>query len=71
MYDEAKNGEDVLGIMRKNGFTHIICQDEIPKNAYVHTIRYAHDPRLKDFTEHYLKKLYAANGMSVYQILYP
>jgi hypothetical protein len=70
VYDEAKNGSDLLEVMRKHGFTHVICLDVIPEIAYPQTIRYDQDPRFIEFVRTYLKKLFSVNGMSIYRIEY-
>ncbi|HJX31920.1 MAG TPA: glycosyltransferase family 39 protein, partial [Thermodesulfobacteriota bacterium] len=67
-YDKAKNGEDILRILRSQSFTHIISSDKIHENYRKDTILYDEDPRFIDFTQKYLVKIFSANGISIYKI---
>jgi hypothetical protein len=70
IYDDAKNGEDILHILKNHGITHIISQDVIPERARSHTILYDQDYRFREFTRKYLEKIFSANGISIYKIRY-
>jgi 4-amino-4-deoxy-L-arabinose transferase-like glycosyltransferase len=70
IYDDAKTAEDILDIMRRHGFTHIICDEAIPDFADKHYILYHKDPRFIDFSRKYLKRIYSINYISIYRIEY-
>ncbi len=70
IYDDAKNGEDILHILKNHGITHIISQDIIPKKARPNTVLYDEDYRFVEFTQKNLKKTFSANGISIYKICY-
>ena len=70
IYDNAKNGEDILHILENHGITHIISQDVIPERARADTILYDQDYRFREFTRKYLKKIFSANGISIYKVRY-
>jgi hypothetical protein len=69
-YDKAKNGEDILRILRSQNFTHIISSDKIHENYRKDTILYDEEPRFIDFKQKYLVKIFSANGISIYKIHY-
>jgi len=68
VYDEAKNAEDVLRIMRSHGITHMVRQDRIPERARSNTVLYDEDHRFIAFTRNNLGKIFSANGISVYKL---
>ena len=69
-YDTAKNGEDILKILRSQSFSHIISADKIHENYRKDTIFYDEDHRFIDFKQKYLVKIFSANGISIYKIHY-
>jgi len=67
-YDKAKNGEDILMILSRLGFTHLIALDKIPESYRPDNIVYEEDYRFKDFYQKYLVKIFSANGISIFRI---
>lgn len=70
-YDNAKNGRDILEIMRSRGITHIFHEDRIHEKKRTRVIMYNEDPRFVEFMDNYLERIGSVNGITFYKIREP